>query len=97
MLIRSCAWLAIAVASIATLVGTFIVASGNNCWSAFAFTMMASGLGAGVLFLSVVPSWLRYFKTRKPDDWITLKMAGYSLIVLVIEAIALQIIPQRGE
>ena len=97
MLVRGLAWLAIVLAGVATLVGAFIVAGGNYCWSAFAFTMMASGLSASVLFLGVVPSWLRYSRTRQPDDWTTLKMAGYSFLVLVTEAIALQIIPQRGE
>jgi hypothetical protein len=97
MLVRILAWLAIVLACVATLWGALIVADGNYCWSAFAFTMMTSGLSAGVLFLGVVPSWLRYSKTRQPEDRTTLRMAGYSFLVLVVEAIALQILPQRGE
>jgi hypothetical protein len=97
MLARGIAWLAVVVAGFATLVGAVIIAGGNDCWSAFAFTMTTSGLSAGVLILGVLPSWLRYSKTRQPADWNTLQMAGYSFLVLVTEAVALQIIPQRGE
>jgi hypothetical protein len=46
--------------------------------------------------LVVVPGWCRYSKTRRPDDWTTFQMAGYALLILVSEAIVLQIIPQRG-
>ncbi len=97
MLNRGLAWFAVSLAGFATLLALMIFASGNDCWSAFAFTMMASFASAGTLFLGVVPSWLRYSKTRQPTDWTTLQLAGYSFVVLVIAAIALQVIPQRGE
>lgn len=96
-MVRGIAWLAVVVAGIATLVCVLIVASGNDCWSAFAFTMMTSGVSAGTLFLGVVPSWLRYRRTRQAADWKTLQLAGYSILVLIAEAVALQVIPQRGE
>lgn len=97
MLIRFLAQLAVAAAGLATLVAIMIVAGGNYCWSAFAFTMMASGISAGTLVLGVIPSWLRYSETRQADDRTTFQMTGYSFLVLVAEAVALQILPQRGE
>lgn len=40
-ILRGVAWLAVGLAVSATVVCALIVADGNYCWSAFAFTMMA--------------------------------------------------------
>ena len=97
MLVRGLGWLAAIVAGGATVVATLIVVDGNYCWSAFAFTMMTSGVSVATLVLGVLPSWLRFRKTRHADDKATLRLAGFSFLVLVAEAVALQVLPQRGE
>jgi len=95
--LRILARLAVVVTSIGSLFWVLVLADGNYCWSAFAFTMMACGVSAGILFLGVVPTWLRYSKTKQLDDKTNLRLAWYSFLVLVAEAVALQILPQRGE
>ena|SRR5437899_309088 len=97
MLVRVLAWLAAVVAGGATVVAVLIVADGNYCWSAFAFTMMASGLSAGTLFLGVLPNWLRFRRTGQANDRTTLQLAVCSFLILVAEAVVLQFLPQRGE
>jgi hypothetical protein len=44
-----------------------------------------------------LPSWFRFRRTGQADDKTTLQLAAYSFLVLFAEAVALQLIPQRGE
>ena len=97
MLVQGLSWLTVILTGLATLVWVFILVGGNYCWSAFAFTMAASSVNAGAMLLAILPGWLRYSKTREPEDWTTLQLAGYSFLILLGETILLWILPQRGE
>ena len=90
-------WLAAILAVLATAEWVMIVADGNYCWSTFAFTMMAIPLGGGMLLLGVAPSAGLYLKNHRPRDLTSLKFAGCSLALILIEAAVLWIMPQRGE
>ncbi|HEY2252331.1 MAG TPA: hypothetical protein VGH74_14760 [Planctomycetaceae bacterium] len=74
-----------------------IVAGGNYCWSAFAFEMCAGGVGFGNLVLGVFPSGILYLKKRERRDRTSLVLAGCSFLVVLFEAISLEMIPMRGE
>jgi hypothetical protein len=90
-------WLAAALAVLLTVVWVGIVADGNYCWSAFAFTMSVVPLSGGILLLGVIPSGILYFRKGQRRDRMSLLLAGCSFIVVIVEITSLWIIPMRGE
>jgi len=96
-LVLSIAWLAAAVAAVATVAWIGIVADGNYCWSAFAFSMCFEGTNVGILLRGVIPSCVRYFRTRDRKDLTSLRLAACSFVVLLAEIVALTITAMRGE
>jgi hypothetical protein len=59
-------WLALVVCFPITAIWVRIVADGNNCWDAFAFTMVTASLGAGWLLIGLLPSGILY-PTEEPN------------------------------
>lgn len=90
-------WLAAGLAVLLTVVWVGIVADGNYCWSAFAFTMGMVPLGGGVLMLAVVPGSILYLRRRQRTDLASLLLAAGSLVAIFVETALLWIIPMRGE
>jgi hypothetical protein len=90
-------WLAVVVAAVATVLWVGLVARGNYCWGAFAFTMLASQLGGGILLFGVIPSGVRYLRTRQRGDLMNLLLAGGSLAAVLVETASVWVIPQGGE
>jgi hypothetical protein len=97
IIVHLAAWLAAILTVLATLVCAAIIADGNYCWSAFAFTMVTLPLGGGTLLLGVIPSSVLYFKNGQRRDLKSLWLTGISLAILFGEAILLNIMPMRGE
>jgi hypothetical protein len=96
-LVHCACWLAVVLAAIITPWWVQIVNGGNYCWDAFAFWMMASMFCGGTLLLGVIPSGILCFRGGRRRDWISLFLAGSSLLIVLAEAIWLNVIPQRGE
>jgi len=90
-------WLAAIFAVLATLGWAMILADGNYCWSAFAFTMMAVSLGGVTLLVGVIPSSVLYYQNRQRRDLKSLWLAGCSLVILFGETVLLHIMSMRGE
>lgn len=92
-------WLAAVLTVLASVLWAMIVAGGNYCWSAFAFTMgIALPLGIGTLLLGVVPSAVLLIRTRRRRDYISLMLTATSFLAVVIEALLMNfVITQRGE
>lgn len=98
-LVHGVSWLAAILTVAATAYWIVIIADGNYCWSAFAFTLgIALPLGGGILFLGVVPSTCLYLQARPRRDLISLAVTGCAFVILLVETIVINfIIPQRGE
>src|SRR5258708_3543114 len=91
-------WLAVVPTVVATVLWIGIVADGNYCWAAFAFSVCLGPLNVGILLLGVIPSSVRYYRTRERRDLTSLRLAGGSFGILLVEMIfLLEIIPMRGE
>src|SRR5262249_27336021 len=70
-LVHCASWLAAILTVAATAYWVAVVAAGNYCWSAFAFTLgMALPLGSGILLFGVIPSAGLYLRARQRRDWI---------------------------
>lgn len=96
-MVHAASWLAAVLAVLAAAFWISIVANGNYCWSAFAFQMAAASLSIGTLLLGVIPSGVLYYRNRQDRDWRSLLLGGCSLVTVLLLAVSLQIIPQRGE
>jgi hypothetical protein len=96
-LVHGASWLAAVLAAVFTSWCVHIVGGGNYCWDAFAFGMMASLVCGGTFLLGVIPSAILCFRGARRRDWISLSLAGSSLLIVLAEAIWLNVIPQRGE
>src|SRR5215469_9091841 len=97
-IVYAASWLAVVLAVLATAFWISIVADGNYCWAAFAFAMgIATPLSIGTLLLGAIPSGVLYVRHRQRRDGISLLLAGCSLAIVLIQAVSLFIIPQRGE
>ncbi len=90
-------WLVPILTAVATSCWIYIVADGNYCWSAFAFTMVAVSLAGGTLVLGVVPCLVLYLKQKQGRDLQSLWLAAGSCVVFAVEAALLNILPMRGE
>jgi hypothetical protein len=92
-------WIAAVATVLATAYGVAIVADGNYCWTALEFAFgIATPLALGALLLGIIPSAILYLQKKQRRDLISLLLAGYSLVIMLVEAILLNfIIPQRGE
>jgi hypothetical protein len=97
MIVHWASWCAVIVTGLSTVAWLEIIADGNYCWSAFAFTMMATSLGGCTLLLGVIPSSVLYFRKKQPRDLRSVWLTGCSFVILVGEAVILQVIPMRGE
>jgi len=95
--VATASWLAAILTGLVTVFWVMIVADGNDCWAAFAFTMMAISFGGGILVLGVAPSIALYLRKKQREDLLSLLLSGCSLVTVLIEAGSLFIIPQRGE
>ena len=98
-LVHCASWLAVVLTVAATAYWLAVVADGNYCWSAFAFTMgMAAPLGGGTLVLALIPSANLYLRNKQRRDFTSMWLAAGSILALVIEAVLVCcVIPQRGE
>lgn len=98
-LVHCASWLGLIFTVAATAYWLAVVADGNYCWSAFAFTIgMALPLGTTLLLLGVIPSAALYLRSKQRRDWISLVLTGCAFAVLLAEVVAVNfIIPQRGE
>jgi hypothetical protein len=92
-------WLAAILTGLASAAWIAIVAQGNYCWSAFAFTMgMAAPLGGGILVFVVLPSAAHYVRTKRSQDRDSFLRATGSFLTLVVEAVLVSCVtPQQGE
>ena len=96
-LLHCASWLDAVLAAVITVYWIGIVHDGNYCWAAFAFCMMASMFCGGTLLLGVIPSSVLWVKSKQRRDWISLLLTGCSFVIVLVEAIWLNVIPQRGE
>lgn len=99
-LVHGASWLAVVLALAATAYWILLISDGHvYCWDAFVFTVgMALPLGAGILFLGVIPSAALYVRTRQTRDWQCLLLTGGAFAILVIETFVINfIIRQTGE
>jgi hypothetical protein len=98
-LVHCASWLAAVLTVAATAYWIAIIADGNYCWAAFAFTMgMAAPLGGSTLVLVLLPSATLYIRDKQRRDLKSLWLATGSILALVIEAVLVCcMIPQRGE
>jgi hypothetical protein len=96
-LIHCASWLAAILAAVITVYWIAIVHDGNDCWAAFAFCMMASMFCGGTLLLGAIPSGILCLRGSRHRDRISLLLTGCSFVIVLVEAIWLNVIPQRGE
>ena len=96
-LVHYACWLAAILAAVITAWCVQIVDGGNYCWDAFAFGMMAALFCGGTLLLGVIPSGVLCFRGGRRRDRISLLFAECSIAIVVVEAIVLNGMPQRGE
>ena len=98
-LVHLASWLAAILTTVATAYWIVIIADGNYCWSAFAFTLgIALPLGSGILLFGVVPSIFHCIHTRHRRDRISLALTGGAVVILLVETIVVNfIIRQSGE
>jgi hypothetical protein len=90
-------WLAVTVAALVTALWAVLVARGNYCWGAFAFTVLAAQVGGGIVLFGVVPTGVRYLRTRQRGELMNLLRAGGSFAAVLVETALLWVIPQGGE
>jgi hypothetical protein len=89
--------LTVAAAVVLTVVCGLIVADGNDCWSAFGFTMSAGFFDAVMLLFAVIPSSILFARNRQRRDLIGLLLAGCSFVAVLAQIILLNALPMRGE
>ena len=97
--VHCASWLAAVLTVAATAYWLAIIAGGNYCWSAFAFTIgIAAPLGGATLVFALLPSANLDLRNKQGRDLTSLWLAAGAILVLVIEAVLVCcVIPQRGE
>ncbi len=75
----------------------WILATGNYCWDAFGFMMVAGGVSIGTLVFGVVPNGVLYFRQKQPGTRTSLVFATILFAILVTEIVVLMLLPMKGE